>query len=261
LVACIALFAMSRRRAHGVLAAVIVMLVVHLNDLRTYLEAPAFVAGMFRLSPVLIFAILPVALRCGSSSARRWSLAVAAFFLAVALGTLNTDGGAQLGVRLLLPVLPFVAISAWEGLRSYQHSVVLEERLVWKLGLVLACGSVLMQTAVAGRAYYDLNSTERVPVQWVRSASEPVIVVDTTHTMSVAIHGYAGRSIVMAGDQAAATRLASLMNHRNVGAFIFVSRELGFEPDFPGFRISSVQATRFTRVVHWTTNQTAVPRP
>lgn len=184
----------ARRHASTALIAVTVVLVLHLNDLATYLAAPAFVAGLFRLSPVLIFAILPMAPGHRSSSARRWSLAVSGFFLIVVLGTINTDGGTQLGPRLLLLILPFMALAAFEGLSSYRQGVAMTERLAWQLGVVLAAGSFVMQTAVAGRAYYDLNSTERQPVAWLYAATEPVIVVDSTHTMSVAVHASEGRS-------------------------------------------------------------------
>ena len=262
----VALFAAARRRAPVVLIVVTMVMVLHLNDLATYLTAPAFVAGLFRLSPVLIFALMPMAPFHRSSSARRWSLAVSAAFLVVVLGTINTDGGTQLGPRLLLPVLPFVALAAFEGLSSYREGAAMAERLVWRLGVVLGCGSLVMQTAVAGRAYYDLNSTERQPVAWLYAASEPVIVVDSTHTMSVAVHACEGRSVVMAQGQEMATRLARVMSERHVEAFAFVAREHGPDPDFPGFTMSRVQSTRFTRILHWTARAptsplTYIPKP
>ena len=133
-------------------------------------------------------------------------------------------------------------------------------------GVVLWCGSLVMQIAVAGRAYYDLNSTERQPVAWLYATSEPVIVVDSTHTMSVAVHACEGRSVVMAQGQEMATRLARVMSDRHVEAFAFVAREHGPDPDFPGFTMSRVQSTRFTRILHWTARAptsplTYIPKP
>jgi hypothetical protein len=247
----VALFAAARRRAPVVLIVVTMVMVLHLNDLATYLAEPAFVAGLFRLSPVLIFALLPMAPSHRSSVERRWSLAVSGAILLVALGTLNTDGGTQLGPRLLLPIFPFVALAAFEGLSSYRQAAVTADRLIWQLGVGLAFGSIVMQTAVAGRAYYDLNSTEQQPVAWLYASTEPVIVVDSTHTMSVAVHAAEGRSVVMAQNQEVANRLADVMAERHVATFAFVARERGPDPTFPGFTISNVQSTRFTRIVHW----------
>ena len=260
LIGWLALFVVRRARtANAVLAVVTAALVLHVNDLWTYLAAPAFVAGLLRLSPVLIFAMLPMAAHQPASMTRHWALAVSGLFLLVALGTINTDGGAQLGPRLLLPILPFLAMAAWEGLASYRQSAALSERVVWRLGVVLACGSAVMQTAVAGRAYYDLNSTEQQPVVWVQAATEPVIVVDSTHTMSVAVHGFEGRSTVMARGQEEATRLARVMADHHVPAFAFVAREHQPDPEFPGFTLSRIQSTRFTRVLHWTASTLGRP--
>ena len=259
LLAGIALFAAARQKAQAVLAIVTIVLIFHLNDLATYLTAPAFVAGLFRVSPVLIFAILPMAPLYRSSSVRRWSLVVSGLYLLALSATTNTDGGVQVGPRLLLPILPFLAMAAWEGLASYRSSTAVGERLVWRLGVVLACGSLAMQTTVAGRKYYDLNSTERQAVAWLSATTEPVIVVDSTHTMSVAVHAVEGRSVVMAQTQEVATRLARVMSEHHVHAFAFVAREHRPDPDFPGFMISRVQSTPFTRILHWTARASSSP--
>lgn len=58
--------------------------------------------------------------------------------------------------------------------------------------------------------------------------------------------------MVMAGTQETANRLARVMGERHVEAFAFVARERGPDPEFPGFVVSSIQSTRFTRILHWT---------
>ncbi len=240
-----------RRRNNAVLIVTVPILVLLCHDLKTYTFHPDFVGGLLRISPALAFAALPVAPDWRSSLSRRFALVATVCFMGVVLLTLNTDGGPQLGPRLLLPILPFLALASWEGLSSYRHSPVLSGRLVWRLGLAAVLGSMAMQV-LGGLAYYDLNSEESEPIQWVRVATERVLVVDSVFSVSVGVHGLEGRSVVMAAGQEAATRLARIMKDRGVQAFALVAREHAPDPEFPGFTVSRVQSTRFTRILHWT---------
>lgn len=242
----------ASRRSDAVLMLLVPFLVLLWHDLRTYSFQPDFVGGLLRLSPALVFAVLPVSVNGQSSVARRLAMVSTVVVLSGVVLTLNTDGGPQLGPRLLLPIVPLTALAAWEGLSSYRHSTALAGRLVWRLGVLAVAGSMVMQV-LAARAYYDLNSGEGEPIRWLREATEHVLVTDSGFTFSVAVHGHQGRSIVMAEDPAAVVRLVALLRERDVPSFVFIARERKPDPEFPGFTLSGIQSTRLTRLLHWTT--------
>ena len=153
----------------GALLVVCVVAGLHVRDLAFLVRQPDFVPGLLRLSPVLIFAALPTASSPRVPSNRLTLLLTTGVFLAGMLLLVNTTGGASLGPRLLIPVLPLLAVAAWEGLDSYRdarHSRV-EYRFTWLIGLALLLGSIVMQAGVAARAYVAFNRRERQAVRWL----------------------------------------------------------------------------------------------
>ena len=75
-------------------------------DLWNVLAAPRWVAGLFRLSPFLVFALLPrPAGETGERLPRTVAIAAGLYVLVAFVGT-DTTGGKSLGPRLLLPSTP-----------------------------------------------------------------------------------------------------------------------------------------------------------
>jgi len=251
LAALILTFILRRHRADLALAVVTVVTITHINDLMTYLREPAYVAGLFRLSPVLIFGVLPVASGLRSTWLRRCSISAIAAFVLVALAFVSMDGGAQLGPRLLLPIVPLFAIAAWEGLAGYRNSAVLPERLIGVIGLMLLIGSVLMQVGVGGRAYYRLNAEGRTAIDLLALSTEPVVLIDSVFTMSATIHEYGRRPILLVNSQPFAEQCARQLQRESVDAFVYISRENGARRRFPGFHLSSSRATPVTTFEYW----------
>ena len=142
----------------GVLAVTSVVAARLLIDLATYLPQPDFPAGLLRLSPALVFALLPSAPGWRPTSVRTATMAICGGYLAGTLAFAATDGGAQYGPRLLLPILPILAVAAWEGVAVLRHrGQDAYARTIWAMGLALYAGSVLIQVGVGVRAYAGLT--------------------------------------------------------------------------------------------------------
>jgi len=255
LVGVLAVIGLLRRRSlrvWGVLLVVTVLLGHHLRDLHLLLREPDFVPGLLRLSPVLIFAALPLASPGPFPCNRSALLLTTGLFLAGMLVVVNTTGGASLGPRLLIPVLPLMVVAAWEGLESYWDSrhCGAEYLLVWLVGLVLLVGSGVMQTGVAARAYVAFNMSERQAVRWLGESSDP-IVVDSTFTASVAEPVYTKRLVLLALDQQHASEIAVRLAAEGFESLLLVSREQQQRLVFAPFRLVGTRRTMHTVVQQW----------
>jgi hypothetical protein len=253
-----ALFAVAlaqRWQSGAAVTLVVVCLVLgqHARDLHSLLRHPDLVPGLLRLSPFLIFAVLPAASTPHTPGSRSTLLLSAGMYLAGMLLLVNTTGGASLGPRLLIPILPLIVVAAWEGLESYRTARRrgVEFGMVWLVGVLLLVGSAAMQAGVAARAYIAFNASERQAVGWLKESSDP-IVVDSTFTVSVAAPVYDQRLVFLAQDHFQASELARTLAARGFRSLLLVSRErqqrLGFQP----FRLAGTRRTRQTVVQRWT---------
>ena len=98
---------------------------------------------LHRVSPYLVFALLPAPY--SSSASRRLRLTVvaaAAAYLLLAFVGVDTTGGKSLGPRLLLPLLPLLAVAAVGSIVSYLRAETRVERLAGRLGVALVAIAV-----------------------------------------------------------------------------------------------------------------------
>ena len=252
ILAAIALVRRSELRVWGALLVLCLVLGQHLRDLHGLLRHPDLATGLLRLSPVLIYAVLPRCAPAQSRDARHDALPAAAIFLGGMLALTSTTGGASLGPRLLVPILPLLAAAAWDGLDSYREARPgrPEQRIAWLLGLLLLAGSVVMQVGVAAPAYIAFNKAERQAVRWLEQSSAPVIV-DSTFTTSVAYPVYLRRPVLLAETQGKADDVASRLAAQGTASVLVVSRERRQDLQFAPFRLVETQRTAHTVVQRW----------
>jgi hypothetical protein len=238
-------------RLWGSVIAAAIVLGLAARDLAALIPHPDFVPGLLRLSPLLIFAALPCA-SIGRCDRRRLEILVTAgVYLAAMLLLANTTGGASLGPRLLVPLLPLLTAAAWDGLESYRVSRHLHPlyRLTWVLGLALVAASALMQS-VAIRAYVTFNRAEREAVRWIRDSPEAV-VVDSPFTTSVAAPVYLERPVFRAETQHDAAALAARLAQAGVRGMLLVSRAEQQRLEFAPFSLVQTRRAGHTTVQRW----------
>ena len=236
----------------GVLTLAMLCLVQLGQDLLVMLPHPDFPPGLLRLAPVLIFALAPVAPGQEASLVRRLELLVSAGFLLCVLGSLSMTGGASLGPRLLLPILPMLCHAACEGLWSYRSRHASRPAWpVWQLGVLLLAGSIVMQVGVAMRAYVTFNAGERRAVKLLQSTHDDVIVIDSAFTMSVTEPVYGTKRVMMAESPSKSSQLGGLLERRAVPSFLLVSRELTQPLDFAPYRLVSAEHFPRTTIQRW----------
>lgn len=104
---------MSRQwRLQLVLVVLVCVTVLLARDLLEFALAPDFVAGLLRVSPVLLFAVLPPGSQTPPSTTRR-AEQVALFIFICGLLASSRHAGAQVGPQFMLPIFP--CSRRWRG--------------------------------------------------------------------------------------------------------------------------------------------------
>ena len=143
------------------LAGILVLASVDLHELIT---APKWLAGLFRVAPYTVLALLPV-----PGPARgplpRVVIATAVCYLALAFAGVDTSGGKSLGPRLLLPLLPLLAAVAVWTIAAHWRTRRVDDRLVAGCGAALVLMSAVMHLAGTVPAYVARNADDAAAVK------------------------------------------------------------------------------------------------
>jgi len=206
--------------------ALVYLLVVRVVDLTALLQAPKFVGGLYRLCPFLIFAVLPLPPTIQSSRARRLALATAVTFLVVTFLTINTAGGKPLGPRMLMPIIPLLALAAWESIVVWTRQ--LHERwadgAVGLLGLGLVAVSMLIEAGSTIPAFVLRNRSDYASVQRLSAERSRVIVIDNAFAIQLLTPLYRTHVVLLAQNAARASELATRLYAARVRSFTLLSR-------------------------------------
>jgi hypothetical protein len=195
-------------------------------DAAALLHAPKFVGGLYRLSPFLIFAVLPLPPTVASSRARRLALATAAAFVIVTFLTINTVGGKPLGPRLLMPIIPLLTLAAWESIVVWTRQLREHwaDGAVGLLGLGLVAVSVLIEAGSTIPAFVFRNRSDYVSVQRLSAESSRVIVIDNPFSIQLLTPLYGTHVVLLAQNPARASELAFRLYAARVPSFTLLSR-------------------------------------
>lgn len=216
------------------LAAVVVLALL---DAWEVVTAPKWLAGLHRVSPFLVFALLPPA---APKAHRGWSavglaLITTLAFVAMAFAT-NTTGGKSLGPRLLLPVLPLIAVAAIVRMAGYLRANSPVERAIGCAGVVLVVTGSVIHLAGTMPAYYVRNRDDSSAVLAALRAPARVIVADDMYTAQLLFPLYYRKVIFLADTGELRARLGTRLSEAKVPDVLLMSRR-----SEPGMRLSPLK--------------------
>ena len=199
-------------------------------DLWEVLTAPKFLAGLVRISPFVVLALMPSAPGpAGERHAGQWFRRVVGFatvaYLLIAYAAVNTTGGKSLGPRLLLPLLPLLTISAIVTIANYLRAEGAVSRAVGWTGAVLVAIAVVIHVGGTIPAYKQRNVDDASAVLALAASPHRIVVADEMFTAQLLFPLYARKIILLADTPGLGHHLGKLLAARRFDGALLVSRE------------------------------------
>ncbi len=207
--------------------ALTVLATVAVLDAATLAHAPKFVAGLYRLSPFVVFAILPRAADDESGSwLYRVTLVTLASYLVLAWLGVDTTGGKALGPRLLLPLLPLVAASAVVSIRGYLSSGLPLNRIIGACGAVLIGASLVIHLGSTLPAWVERTREDAQRLAAIVASDQRILVADDMYTAQQLLQLYYRRIILLADGFERGAQLGTVLDRQHVPSVLVVSRRV-----------------------------------
>jgi hypothetical protein len=219
-------------------------------DLWEVVTAPKWLAGLHRVAPYLVFAVLPGRTPSGFFSPPIAVLTAGAY-LALAFAGVDTTGGKGLGPRLLLPLLPLLTVAAIIRIMEYLSSETRFERWAGRLGVALAAMTLVVHTYATTYAYYARNRDDAAVVSAVANARERIVIADDPFTAQLLLPLYYRKIVLLADSRDAAQQLASMLTGQRVPGALLVSRSPDPAVTLPGLRVGSSQQVGRMSITQW----------
>ena len=229
----LALFVRWRwRSSAGLLIWLLAFGVTAVGDLWEVVTAPKWLAGLVRVSPFVVCALLPFAPGDASVAPRgtierrlpMLMLATAAAYLVIAYAGVDTSGGKSLGPRLLLPLLPLLSVSALMIVASHLRSAFAIDRLVGLTGVVLVAVAVVIHLKGTIPAYVQRNADDASAVLAAAASPERIVVADDMYTAQLLFPLYDRKIVLLADTTALGERLGLLLSQQRLSGALLVSR-------------------------------------
>jgi hypothetical protein len=222
------------RRVWPLIAMLAVLSLVAVVDATSIVRAPKFAAGLYRLSPFLIFALLPGARsEDGVPLLKRVTLVAFVTYLALAWIGLDTNGGKSLGPRLILPLVPLLGGAAIVTIDGYLRSDRVPARLIGWCGATLVAASFVMQLAGALPAWITRNSEDADRLAAIAAADQHVLVADNMFTAQELLPLYYRRLILLADTPEIGAALGAVLEREKIPSVLVVSRRLNPDTELP----------------------------
>lgn len=223
------------RSSIGILVWLLAFSVTAGGDLWEVLTAPKWLAGLIRVSPFIVFAVLPLSVGwlasepagSGRERVERWLPVVIGFtaliYLVVAFAGVDTSGGKSLGPRLLLPLHPLLSVAAIVIIASYLGSPAGVDRAVGWVGVALVVTAVAIHLGGTIPAYTQRNADDALAIRTAAASSERVLVADDMFTAQLLFPLYHRKIVFLADTIESGNRLGALLAEQRIGA-VLVSR-------------------------------------
>ncbi len=220
-------------------AAVVGLTAVDLHELVT---APKWLAGLQRVSPYLVFALFP---RPHGAARRGWYVPVvlvtAAAYVALAFAGADTSGGKSLGPRLLLPLMPLLAVAALGTMALFLSGRSAVDRWTGRAGVLLVLMSATMHVFGTVPAYVHRNHDDASVIAAVDADPSRIVVADDEFTAQLLFPLYYRKIVFLADSPDSGRRLGELLAaHRMPGAML-VSRDPRPAVDLTPLRLVTTQ--------------------
>jgi hypothetical protein len=215
----------AARTSAGLFAWLLAMAALVALDLADVVTAPKWMPGMLRVSPFLVFAVLP------PPKGRRWTavhvalLLTGAVYVTLAFGGADTSGGKGLGPRLLLPLFPMLTVAAIAAIREYLRAAVPLERWMGGVGVLLVAAALGIHALGAVPAYIARNRDDGSAMMAVKASPERIVVSDDMFTAQLLMPLYFRKVIFVADAPALARDLANRIVAAHIGSVLLVSRD------------------------------------
>jgi hypothetical protein len=230
------------------LACILVLAVV---DAREVISSPKWLAGLHRVSPFLVFALLPRP----SGERRDWFhrtvLLTAVIFVTVAFATTNTTGGKSLGPRLLLPLLPLLAVVAIARIREYNTADVALHQWIGRIGIALVLLAVLAHPFGMLPAYLERNRVDASAIVAARAAAPAVVIADDAFTAHFLLPLYYRKTIFLADTHKLGAMLGAQLAAAKVSQVLVISRRAQPATSLPPFYVQQVSRVGRVIIQHW----------
>ena len=226
------------------------------QDFYELVTAPKWLAGLVRVAPYLVFVLFPPPL--GNSQPRERSELVARVaivtmvtYLAVAYAGVDTTGGKGLGPRLLLPLLPILAVPAIANIIDYLRADQGMDRWLGRIGALLVAMTLVMHTYATTRAYYMRNRDDSSVILAVAGSRERIVIADEVHTAQLLFPLYYRKIILLADSADTAGALGSMLTEQRLSGALLVSRDAERPLTLPGLRVQRSEQIGRMSITHW----------
>jgi hypothetical protein len=195
-------------------------------DFYELMRAPKWLAGLHRVAPYAVFALLPAPRGTSEHDGRVPMIVVmtTAVYLVVAFVGTDTHGGKSLGPRLLLPLLPLLIVAAVTRIGSYVRSGTLLERGIGLIGVVLLCLSVTMHVFGTLPAYRQRNQDDAGALVDLAASRIRIVVADDDATAQLLMPLYRRKVIFLADSPELFQLLGTLVAAQRINELVVVSR-------------------------------------
>ena len=206
------------------LAAVIGLAALDLHELVT---APKWLAGLHRVSPLSggLRCFRCLAGRSGAAGTVPVVLITTGAYLALAFVGADTSGGKALGPRLLLPLLPLLAVAAVSTIWRYRSAASATDRWVGYAGLVLIVMSASMHLLGTIPAYVERNRGDAEAVVAVARSPERIVVADDAFTAQLLFPLYYRKIVFLADTPELGQQLGEMLKAQRIAGAVVVSRQ------------------------------------